>query len=111
MQKLHVEVRGLLSLRGSVGATSRGVAVMPTARVRLAQPVHTANVHEEATDQAGGGRRQALPRGRTFVSFVRNPDRTPPAQDIQLEASPEYGVAGNLVVAAHLRVCGPLFTA
>src|ERR1035438_559083 len=47
---------------------------------------------------------RAHPNQRTCAFFVRRPDRTPPPQDLQLEAPPQHALAGNPVIAAHLRL-------
>jgi hypothetical protein len=65
--------------------------------------------YEETTVQAVEGQRQGFPQTTTHVFFVRRPDRTPPAQDIQLETPPQYAAAGNLVLAAHLRLRASIF--
>src|ERR1019366_432902 len=52
----------------------------------------TAISYEETTVQAVDGRQQGSPHTTTSVFFVRRPDRTPPAQDIQLETPAEYAV-------------------
>src|ERR1017187_8511350 len=66
--------------------------------------------YEETTVQAVDGRQQGSPHTTTSVFFVRRPDRTPPAQDIQLETPAEYAVGGDLDIAAHLRLRASLFT-
>jgi hypothetical protein len=55
--------------------------------------------------------RQGVPGPGTLVSVARNSERTPPAQDVQLETPPDYPVAGNSVIAAHLRLCSAFFAA
>jgi hypothetical protein len=65
--------------------------------------------YEETTVQAVDGRQQGSPHTTTSVFFVRRPDRTPPAQDIQLETPAEHTVAGDLDIAADLRLRDSLF--
>jgi hypothetical protein len=95
----------------ALGATPRGVVLALCGTGPFGPIRARANTYEEGTDQAGNRRRQALQRRWIFAVFLRDPARTPSAQDIQLEASPKYPLSSDLVVAAHLRVCASLFTA
>src|ERR1035438_5462369 len=53
---------------------------------------------------------RAHPNQGTCAFFVRRPDRTPSPQDLQLEAPPQYALAGNPVIAADLPLCASLST-
>jgi hypothetical protein len=66
--------------------------------------------YEETTAEATDGR-QGRPQTSTCDFFARRPYRTPSPQDLQLETPPEYAVAGNLVIAANLRLRASLFAA
>jgi hypothetical protein len=67
--------------------------------------------YEETTAEAAEGQWQGRPQTSTCDFFVRRPYRTPSPQDLQLETPREYAVAGNLVIAANLRLRASLFTA
>src|ERR1017187_2110475 len=47
----------------------------------------------------------------TCAFFVRRPDRTPSPQDLQLETSPQYTLAGNPVITPDLPLRASLSTA
>jgi hypothetical protein len=65
--------------------------------------------YEETAACAAGRRWQGLPQTATCGFFVGRPHRAPSPQDLQLETPPEDAVAGNLVIAAHLRLRASLF--
>src|ERR1022692_2840332 len=52
---------------------------------------------------------RAYPNQGTCAIFAGRPDRTPPPQDLQLEASPQYTLAGNPVIAPYLPLRASLF--
>src|ERR1035441_101694 len=57
------------------------------------------------------GPRRAYPNHRTCAFLVRRPGRTPSPQDLQLEAPPQYALAGNPVISPHLPLRASLFAA
>src|ERR1035441_6301132 len=57
------------------------------------------------------GPRRAYPNHRTCAFLVRRLGRTPSPQDLQLEAPPQYALAGNPVISPHLPLRASLFAA